>query len=84
MAVQPVQANDVKKTCTGESTASGPVGGAAAADRKCGVPAGKVDLEKMLHLVITSVSPTAVLLSWGNHLKTPYEGDIRRECLEDG
>ncbi|XP_023805198.1 target of Nesh-SH3 isoform X5 [Oryzias latipes] len=61
VAVQPVQANDVKKTCT-----------------------GKVDLEKMLHLVITSVSPTAVLLSWGNHLKTPYEGDIRRECLEDG
>uniref|UniRef100_A0A3P9HRG6 Fibronectin type-III domain-containing protein n=1 Tax=Oryzias latipes TaxID=8090 RepID=A0A3P9HRG6_ORYLA len=56
VAVQPVQANDVKKSCT-----------------------GKVDLEKMLHLVITSVSPTAVLLSWGNHLKTPYEGDIRKE-----
>ncbi|XP_024121230.1 target of Nesh-SH3 isoform X7 [Oryzias melastigma] len=61
VAVQPVQVNDVKKTCT-----------------------GKVNLEKMLHLVITTVSPTAVLLSWGNHLKTPYEGNILKECLEDG
>ncbi|RVE75529.1 hypothetical protein OJAV_G00017840 [Oryzias javanicus] len=61
VAVQPVQVNDVKKTCT-----------------------GKVNLEKMLHLVVTSVSPTAVLLSWGNYLKTPYEGNILKECLEDG
>ncbi|XP_065808206.1 target of Nesh-SH3 isoform X10 [Labrus bergylta] len=45
---------------------------------------GKVNLEKPLHLVIGSVSPTAVLLSWGNHLKTPYEGNIMNECLEDG
>ncbi|XP_041834335.1 target of Nesh-SH3-like isoform X14 [Melanotaenia boesemani] len=45
---------------------------------------GKVNLEKPLHLVIGSVSPTAVLLSWGNHLKTPYEGNIMSECLEDG
>ncbi|XP_041637347.1 target of Nesh-SH3-like isoform X2 [Cheilinus undulatus] len=45
---------------------------------------GKVNLEKPLHLVIGSVSPTAVLLSWGNYLKTPYEGDILNECLEDG
>uniref|UniRef100_A0A3Q3BK13 ABI family, member 3 (NESH) binding protein b n=2 Tax=Kryptolebias marmoratus TaxID=37003 RepID=A0A3Q3BK13_KRYMA len=45
---------------------------------------GKVNLEKPLHLVIGSVSPTAVLLSWGNHLKTPYEKDIMNECLEDG
>ncbi|KAM3585454.1 uncharacterized protein V6R79_017942 [Siganus canaliculatus] len=45
---------------------------------------GKVSLEKPLHLVIGSVSPTAVLLSWGNHLKTTYEGNILDECLEDG
>uniref|UniRef100_A0A3Q1HWI4 Fibronectin type-III domain-containing protein n=1 Tax=Anabas testudineus TaxID=64144 RepID=A0A3Q1HWI4_ANATE len=45
---------------------------------------GKVNLEKPLHLVIGSISPTAVLLSWGNYLKTPYEGNIMKECLEDG
>ncbi|XP_035006087.1 target of Nesh-SH3 isoform X18 [Hippoglossus stenolepis] len=45
---------------------------------------GKVNLEKPLHLVIGSVSPTAVLLSWGNYLKTPYEGNVMNECLEDG
>nr|XP_043872045.1 target of Nesh-SH3-like isoform X2 [Solea senegalensis] len=45
---------------------------------------GKVDLEKPLHVVLGSVSPTAVLLSWGNHLKTPYEGNIMNECLADG
>ncbi|XP_078147297.1 ABI family, member 3 (NESH) binding protein b isoform X1 [Centroberyx gerrardi] len=45
---------------------------------------GKVNLEKPLHLVIGSISPTAVLLSWGNFLKTPYEGNIMNECLEDG
>uniref|UniRef100_A0A665U4N1 ABI family, member 3 (NESH) binding protein b n=1 Tax=Echeneis naucrates TaxID=173247 RepID=A0A665U4N1_ECHNA len=45
---------------------------------------GKVNLEKPLQLVIGSVSPTAVLLSWGNFLKTPYEGNIMNECLEDG
>ncbi|KAM4711256.1 target of Nesh-SH3-like isoform 2-T2 [Anableps anableps] len=45
---------------------------------------GKVNLEKPLHLVISSIRPTAVLLSWGNHLKTPYEKNIMNECLEDG
>lgn len=45
---------------------------------------GKVNLEKPLHLVIGSVSPNAVLLSWGNSLKTPYDGNILDECLEDG
>uniref|UniRef100_A0A3Q4HGY1 ABI family, member 3 (NESH) binding protein b n=1 Tax=Neolamprologus brichardi TaxID=32507 RepID=A0A3Q4HGY1_NEOBR len=43
----------------------------------------KVNLEKPLHLVIGSISPSAVLLSWGNYLKTPYEGNIMNECLED-
>uniref|UniRef100_A0A3B5LUK1 ABI family, member 3 (NESH) binding protein b n=1 Tax=Xiphophorus couchianus TaxID=32473 RepID=A0A3B5LUK1_9TELE len=43
---------------------------------------GKVNLEKPLHLVIGSISPTAVLLSWGNHLKTPYEKNWDRvSCL---
>ncbi|KAM9709802.1 target of Nesh-SH3 isoform 6-T6 [Menidia menidia] len=45
---------------------------------------GKVELEKPLHLVIGSVTPTSVLLSWGTLLKTPYEGNIMNECLEDG
>ncbi|KAM4559848.1 ABI family, member 3 (NESH) binding protein b isoform 4-T4 [Odontesthes bonariensis] len=45
---------------------------------------GKVNLEKPLHLVIGSISPSAVLLSWGNHLKTPYEGNVMNECLADG
>ncbi|KAM6893116.1 target of Nesh-SH3-like isoform 7-T7 [Lycodopsis pacificus] len=61
VAIQPIPANDVKKTCT-----------------------GKVNLEKPLHLVIGSVSPSAVLLSWGNYLKTPYKGNVMKECLEDG
>ncbi|XP_026150333.1 target of Nesh-SH3 isoform X8 [Mastacembelus armatus] len=45
---------------------------------------GKVQLEKPLHLVIGSVTPTSVLLSWGTLLKTPYEGNIMDDCLEDG
>ncbi|XP_052446563.1 target of Nesh-SH3 isoform X9 [Carassius gibelio] len=45
---------------------------------------GKVNLDKPLHLVIDSVTPTSVLLSWGTYLKTPYEGNIMNECLEDG
>ncbi|KAM6945320.1 target of Nesh-SH3-like [Aplochiton taeniatus] len=45
---------------------------------------GKINMDKPLHLVIGSVSPTSVLLSWGNFLKTPYEGNIMNECLEDG
>lgn len=48
------------------------------------VAIGKVNMEKPLHLVIGSVSPTAVLLSWGNSLKTPFDGNILDECLEDG
>lgn len=45
---------------------------------------GKVDLEKPLHLVIGSVSPTSVVLSWGTLLKTSYQGNIMNDCLEDG
>ncbi|KAM8858199.1 uncharacterized protein abi3bpa [Synchiropus picturatus] len=45
---------------------------------------GKVQLDKPLHLVIASVTPTSVLLSWGTLLKTPYEGNIMNDCLEDG
>uniref|UniRef100_A0A3Q2D2B1 ABI family member 3 binding protein n=1 Tax=Cyprinodon variegatus TaxID=28743 RepID=A0A3Q2D2B1_CYPVA len=61
IAVQPIQANEVKKQCK-----------------------GKVEIEKPLHLVIGSVTPTSVLLSWGTLLKTPYEGNIMNDCLEDG
>nr|XP_049583172.1 target of Nesh-SH3 isoform X4 [Syngnathus scovelli] len=45
---------------------------------------GKVEMNKPLHLVIGSVTPTSVLLSWGTLLKTPYEGNIMNDCLEDG
>ncbi|KAM6985492.1 target of Nesh-SH3-like isoform 5-T6 [Aplochiton taeniatus] len=45
---------------------------------------GKVNLEKPLHLVIGSVTPSSVLLSWGTHLKMTYEGNIMNDCLEDG
>lgn len=45
---------------------------------------GKVNLDKPLHLVIGTVTPTSVLLSWGTFLKTPYEGNIMNDCLEDG
>ncbi|XP_061128203.1 target of Nesh-SH3-like [Syngnathus typhle] len=45
---------------------------------------GKVNLGKPLNLVIGTVSPTAVLLSWGNHLKSSYDRDILDDCLEDG
>lgn len=45
---------------------------------------GRAELEKPLHLVIGSVTPTSVLLSWGTLLKTPYEGNIMDDCMEDG
>ncbi|KAI4805101.1 hypothetical protein KUCAC02_009731 [Chaenocephalus aceratus] len=45
---------------------------------------GKVELLKPLHLVIGSVTPTSVILSWGTLLKTPYEGNVMNDCLEDG
>ncbi|XP_037645286.1 target of Nesh-SH3 isoform X5 [Sebastes umbrosus] len=45
---------------------------------------GKVEMQKPLHLVIGSVTPTSVLLSWGTLLKTPYEGNVMNDCLEDG
>uniref|UniRef100_A0A3Q3XCI9 Fibronectin type-III domain-containing protein n=1 Tax=Mola mola TaxID=94237 RepID=A0A3Q3XCI9_MOLML len=45
---------------------------------------GKVELEKPLHLVIGSVTPTSVFLSWGTLLKTPYEGNVMNDCLQDG
>ncbi|XP_029314885.1 target of Nesh-SH3 isoform X1 [Cottoperca gobio] len=46
--------------------------------------AGRVELQKPLHLVIGSVTPSSVLLSWGTLLKTPYEGNVMNDCLEDG
>ncbi|XP_023656726.1 target of Nesh-SH3 isoform X9 [Paramormyrops kingsleyae] len=45
---------------------------------------GKMNLDKPLHLVIGTVSPTSVLLSWGTLLKTPYDGSAMNDCLEDG
>ncbi|KAM9835977.1 ABI family, member 3 (NESH) binding protein b [Aulostomus maculatus] len=45
---------------------------------------GKLNLVKPLHLVLSSIRPTMVLLSWGDALKTPYNGSIFSDCLEDG
>lgn len=45
---------------------------------------GKVEVEKPLHLVIGSVTPTSVLLSWGTLLKTPYEVNVMDDCVKDG
>nr|XP_023679711.1 target of Nesh-SH3-like isoform X6 [Paramormyrops kingsleyae] len=45
---------------------------------------GQVDLERPLHLVIGTVTPTSVLLSWGAILHTPFQGNIMNDCLEDG
>ncbi|KAL7866015.1 hypothetical protein SRHO_G00112620 [Serrasalmus rhombeus] len=44
----------------------------------------KVTLEKPLHLVIGSVTPTSVLLSWGTLLKTPYTETDLDDCIEEG
>ncbi|XP_066542005.1 target of Nesh-SH3 [Hoplias malabaricus] len=43
----------------------------------------KVTLEKPLHMVIGSVTPTSVLLSWGTLLKTPYTDTNLEDCIED-
>ncbi|XP_077471834.1 target of Nesh-SH3-like isoform X2 [Stigmatopora argus] len=45
---------------------------------------GKVNLDEPLNLAIGAVSPTAVLLSWGQHLKSAYDRDILDDCLQDG
>ncbi|KAJ8013324.1 hypothetical protein DPEC_G00052080 [Dallia pectoralis] len=45
---------------------------------------GKVNLEKPLNLVIGTVTPTMVLLSWGILPKMPYERNVMDDCLEDG
>ncbi|XP_056610324.1 target of Nesh-SH3 isoform X2 [Triplophysa dalaica] len=46
--------------------------------------AGKVDLEKPLHIVIGSVTDSSVLLSWGTLLTTPFTDSIVEDCVEDG
>ncbi|XP_028848181.1 target of Nesh-SH3 isoform X4 [Denticeps clupeoides] len=40
----------------------------------------KVDLQKPLHLVIGSVTPTSVMLSWGTLLKTPFANADEEDC----
>ncbi|XP_026860963.2 target of Nesh-SH3 isoform X2 [Electrophorus electricus] len=49
--------------------------------KKC---TGKVSLEKPLHLMIGTVTPTSVHLSWGTLLKTPYTDAHLEDCEEDG
>ncbi|KAI4896188.1 hypothetical protein NFI96_006661 [Prochilodus magdalenae] len=44
----------------------------------------EVNLETPLHLVIGSVTPTSVLLSWGTLLKTPYTETNMDDCIEEG
>ncbi|XP_051998702.1 target of Nesh-SH3-like isoform X3 [Xyrauchen texanus] len=45
---------------------------------------GKVNLEKPLHLVIGSVTPSSVLLSWGTILTTPFMDSILDDCIDEG
>ncbi|KAL1022092.1 hypothetical protein UPYG_G00022090 [Umbra pygmaea] len=46
---------------------------------------GTCNLNKSLQLVVDTITPNSVMLSWGTFLKTPYEaGNIMNECLEDG
>ncbi|XP_051565576.1 target of Nesh-SH3-like isoform X2 [Myxocyprinus asiaticus] len=45
---------------------------------------GKVNLEKPLHLVIGSVTPTSVLLSWGTILTTSFMDSILDDCIDEG
>ncbi|XP_076857512.1 uncharacterized protein abi3bpa isoform X2 [Brachyhypopomus gauderio] len=49
--------------------------------KKC---TGKVSLEKPLHLMIGTVTPTSVQLSWGTLLNTPYTDAHLDDCIEDG
>ncbi|XP_053483604.1 target of Nesh-SH3 isoform X4 [Ictalurus furcatus] len=46
--------------------------------------AGKETLERPLHLVIGSVTPTSVMLSWGTLLNTLSSETNLDDCIEDG
>ncbi|XP_039600783.1 target of Nesh-SH3 isoform X13 [Polypterus senegalus] len=45
---------------------------------------GQVNLHKPLQLIIGTVTPTSVLLSWGAMLRSPFQDNIMNECMEDG
>uniref|UniRef100_A0A3B3XRQ8 Fibronectin type-III domain-containing protein n=1 Tax=Poecilia mexicana TaxID=48701 RepID=A0A3B3XRQ8_9TELE len=98
VAVQPIPANEVKKQCKGfflkkkkkkvknhhQNYTARYFSDLSIKVKSCFVFTGKVELQKPLHLVIGSVTPTSVLLSWGMLLKTPFEGNVMNDCLEDG
>ncbi|KAJ8253170.1 hypothetical protein GJAV_G00209880 [Gymnothorax javanicus] len=41
-------------------------------------------LEKPLHLVVGSVTPTSVALTWGPLVKSSDDGSIMKDCMDDG
>ncbi|XP_051782026.1 target of Nesh-SH3 isoform X8 [Erpetoichthys calabaricus] len=45
---------------------------------------GQVNIHKPLQLIIGTVTPTSVLLSWGAMLRSPFQDNIMNECMEDG
>ncbi|XP_026073796.1 target of Nesh-SH3 [Carassius auratus] len=46
--------------------------------------AGKVDLEKPLNIVISSVTQSSVLLSWGTLMTSPFMDTILDDCFDEG
>lgn len=88
IAVQPIPVNNIKKHCKGTThhfLSASEHFLLASINTSCSLmSSGKVNLQEPLHLVIGSVTPTTVLLSWGNTLKTSYEGNVMKECLEEG
>ncbi|XP_072542496.1 target of Nesh-SH3 isoform X2 [Salminus brasiliensis] len=71
IAVKSVKAHEVKKPKCADIL------------KNHNVQSTEVNLEKPLHLVIGSVTPTSVLLSWGTLLKTPYTDTNLEDCIEE-
>lgn len=92
IAVKPIQINEVKKYCKGNTSLNKTYWWCSLwllivekkKKKRWYLFSGKVELEKPLNLVVGPVTPSSVLLSWGDTLKNPYTGNILKECLEEG
>lgn len=93
IAVKPIQINEVKKYCRGNTSLSKTYWWCLhklwllrvkKRKKRWYLFSGKMELEKPLNLVVGPVTPSSVLLSWGDTLKNPYTGNILKECLEEG
>lgn len=90
IAVKPFQINEVKKYCKGNTSLNKTYWWCSRklwllrGKKRWYFFSGKVELEKPLNLVVGPVTPSSVLLSWGDSLKNPYTGSILKECLEEG